>query len=70
MTQLKSFQLNRISPLSGNKKILTIVMDGVGYTNPNANITSELKNQKGLLPSEAFNVRNKELEIKVSKFGV
>ena len=54
MTQLKSFQLNRISPLSGNKKILTIVMDGVGYTNPNANITSELKNQKGLLPSEAF----------------
>jgi 2,3-bisphosphoglycerate-independent phosphoglycerate mutase len=54
MTQSKSFQLNRISPVSGNKKILTIVMDGVGYTNPNANITSEIKNQKGILPSEAF----------------
>ena len=29
-------------------------MDGVGYTNPKANITAEITNQKGILPSEAF----------------
>lgn len=54
MNNAKSFQLNRISPAIGNKKILTIVMDGVGFTSPNANITSEIRNQKGILPSEAF----------------
>lgn len=54
MDNSKSFQLNRILPSQGNKKILTIVMDGVGYTNPNTNITAEIENQKGILPSEAF----------------
>jgi 2,3-bisphosphoglycerate-independent phosphoglycerate mutase len=54
MGNSKSFQLNRIFPTDGNRKILTIVMDGVGYTNPKTNITAEIMNQKGILPSEAF----------------
>ncbi|APJ03213.1 2,3-bisphosphoglycerate-independent phosphoglycerate mutase [Silvanigrella aquatica] len=54
MGNTKSFQLNRVSPSKGNRKILTIVMDGVGYTNPGANITSEMSNEKGILPSESF----------------
>ncbi|MGY3803944.1 2,3-bisphosphoglycerate-independent phosphoglycerate mutase [Pigmentibacter ruber] len=51
-------QLKRISPSIPDLKILTIVMDGVGLTNIQANITSELKKQNGILPSEAFHVGN------------
>lgn len=54
MSKSESFQLKRISPPQNNKKILTIVMDGIGYINPNANITSEIMNQNGIAPSEAF----------------
>lgn len=54
MGNSKSFQLNRIYPSDGKKKILAIVMDGIGYTNPHANITAETKNLKGILPSGAF----------------
>ncbi len=49
-----TYQLKRISPTIPNLKILTIVMDGVGFTNIQANITSELKKQKGIIPAEAF----------------
>ncbi|KAB8031928.1 2,3-bisphosphoglycerate-independent phosphoglycerate mutase [Fluviispira multicolorata] len=58
MSLSNSFKLKRISKPQNNLKILTIVMDGVGFTNPNSNITAELSKNQGILPSEAFSLGN------------
>ena len=55
MVLSNTFQLKRARPSQEKLKILTVVMDGVGFINPEANISQELsKNSKGILPSEAF----------------
>ncbi|BBH52483.1 2,3-bisphosphoglycerate-independent phosphoglycerate mutase [Fluviispira sanaruensis] len=58
MSLSNSLKLKRIFKPQNNTKILTIVMDGVGYTNPNTNLTAELAKNHGILPSEAFSIGN------------
>ncbi|WP_186645867.1 2,3-bisphosphoglycerate-independent phosphoglycerate mutase [Fluviispira vulneris] len=58
MSLSNSFKLKRILKPQNNTKVLTIVMDGVGYTNPNTNLTAELAKNQGILPSEAFSTGN------------
>lgn len=54
MSSTSLHQLKRISSTGANSKILTIVMDGIGFTAHQPNLTAELQNDNGILPSAAF----------------